>query len=232
MKVSPSTIAGVAVHGPGSPDFEAGLSSVLGTAPRELLKPALRYSVIVENKGARTISFFGVRFDMLAPQAKQYSVVHYADSLRNPQKGDFRPGSRRFVCAEPEYTALVIRGDVAPQTRGRMNLDNLRRMLDTRAALDCVAFEDGEFRGPDSQQAFARLEHERLVECAFIEAVLALDGSGPDVFEKLLYKAVEDPEERVRRAVARKMLEGLKANGPGEVITRARAWRCRIPLCR
>ena len=149
MKVAASTVPGVAVHGLGTPEFEAGLAEVLGRAPRELLKAALPYSVIVENQADRTIAFLGVRFDLLRRKAKQFSVVHYADSLRNPEKGDFLPGTRRFVCAEPEYTALVMRGDVAPQTRGRMNLENLRRMIETSASLDCVAFSDGKFGGPD-----------------------------------------------------------------------------------
>ena len=82
-------------------------------------------------------------------------MVHYADTLRNPEKADFRPGSGRFICAEPAYTSLVIRGAEAAATRGRMNLDNLRRMLRIRASLDCIAFADGRFEGPDTQRAFS-----------------------------------------------------------------------------
>jgi len=232
MKVAASAVGGVAVYGPGTAEFEAGLAGILGTAPRELVKAALPYSVILENIGARTVSFFGVRFDMQPRKGRQVSVVHYADSLRNPEKGDFWPGTKRFVCAEPEYTALMIRGDVAPQTRGRMNLDNLRRMIETRASLDCVAFEDGYFEGPDSQQAFARLARERESELAFAAEVIRLIGAGSDGFESFLYRAVEDPDDRARRMISRRMLEALKAGGPAEVAARARAWRCRIALRR
>ena len=175
MKVLVSSVAGVAVHGPDSPAFSEGLFDILGRAPRELLLPALPFSVIVENNSTRTIALMGVRFDMVGARAKQYSVVHYADTLRNPQKADFRPGVRRFVCAEPDYTALVVRGDVSATTRGRMNLDNLRKMLQIRASLDCIAFEDGEFRGPDSQDAFGRFAREREIEGALLEEVLAKD---------------------------------------------------------
>lgn len=232
MNVAVSAVNGVAVYGPGTAEFEAGLAELLGNAPRALLKPALPWSVILENIGARTVSFFGVRFDMQARNGRQVSVVHYADSLRNPEKGDFRPGTKRFICAEPEYTALLIRGDVAPRTRGRMNLDNLRRMVETCASLDCVAFEDGCFEGPDSQRAFERLARERESELAFAAEVIRRIGDGSEAFESFLYRAVEDPEDRATRMISRRMLEALKAGGTAEVTARAQNWRCRIELRR
>jgi hypothetical protein len=232
MTVAASAVSGVAVYGPGTEEFETGLAELLGTVPRELLKAALPYSIILENFGERTVSFFGVRFDMQPRKGRMVSVVHYADSLRNPEKGDFRPGAKRFVCVEPEYTALPIRGAVAPRTRGRMNLDNLRRMVETRASLDCAAFEDGSFEGPDSQKAFERLARERESELAFAAEVIRRVGDGSGGFESFLYEAVEDPEDRARRMISRKMLEALKAGGAAEVAARAGAWRCRIALRR
>ncbi|MDE3194732.1 MAG: hypothetical protein KGN84_00185, partial [Acidobacteriota bacterium] len=181
MKIEPSTVGRVTVHGLGSAEFEESLPAILGKAPRELLKPALPYSVIVRNGCDRTISFLGVRFDMIGPAGKQYSVVHYADTLRNPEKSDFRPGTGRFVCAEPEYTSLVLRGEVAPKTRGRMNLENLRRMREMRASIDCVAFADGRFAGPDSQASFERLGREREQEQRFVDEVLGLAGAAGDL---------------------------------------------------
>jgi hypothetical protein len=232
MKVVPSTVEGVALHSPNSAGFETALASILGRAPRELLRPAIPFSIIVENQSSRKIALLGVRFDMLGPKAKPYSVVHYSDTLRNPEKGDFGPGAQRFICAEPEYTSLVIRGDVAPQTRGRMNLDNLRRMLRIRASLDCVAFEDGQFAGPDTQQAFERFAHERVIETELLNTILAMNEAPLAAIEECLCKAVQDPEERGRRTVARKLLEGLEAGGPEEMRNRAETWRCRIPLWR
>src|SRR5689334_9855389 len=107
MKVVPSAIDGVWLHGPDSPAFNDRLTGILDRAPRELLQPAIPFSVILENKSTRTITLAGVCFDMVGPSGKNYAVVHYADTLRHPQKADFRPGTRRFVCAEPAYTALV-----------------------------------------------------------------------------------------------------------------------------
>lgn len=231
MKVAASAVNGVAVYGPGTAEFEAGLAEILGTAPKEPIQAALPYSVILENTGVRTVSF-GVRFDMRPRKGPEVSVIHYADSLRNPEKGDFHPGMKRFVCAEPEYTALLIRGDVAPRTRARMNLDNLRRMVETRASLDSVAFEDGSFEGPDSQRAFERLARERESELAFAAEVIRRAGEGSDGFESFLYRAAEDPADRARRTISRRMLEALKADGVAEVAERARAWRCRIALRR
>ncbi len=230
MKVVPSTIAGILIHGPDSPEFSASLASILGRAPKDLLRPALPYSVIVENASDRTVSLLGVRFDLLGPKGKQYSVVHYADTLRNPSKSDIKPGSRRFVCAEPDYTALVIHGGVVANTRGQMNLDNLRKMLGAKASVDCVAFSDGEFIGPDSQGAFDRFARERESELALVGQVLEMESGPLDKIEALLVEAVQDFDHRSRRHAARKLLEALELAGRDELFERARSYPGRIAL--
>jgi hypothetical protein len=229
MKVSPSEIAGVSLIGPPSPEFETALAPLLGRAPRSLLAPAIPFSVIVANDSGRTISLLGVRFDMTGPWAKQYSVIHYADTLRNPEKADFLAGTKRFVCAEPAYTSLLLGRDGDPSTRGRTNLDNLRRMLDIRAMLDCVAWVDGHFEGPDSLRAFNRLTRQREMESDFVSQVAAMSASeaGP-----LLAEAAEDQNDRARRTLARTLLEGLKTGGFDEMLKRAKNHRLKIPVWR
>lgn len=232
MRVLESTIDGVRLYGTDSAEFEASLLQIVGQAPLRLLRPALPYSVIVENIADRAIALLGVRFDMAGQKGKQVSVVHYADTLRNPEKADFKPGTKRFVCAEPAYTSLVIRGEVVPNTRGRMNLDNLKRMLQVKASLDCVAFDDGRFLGPDSQGAFQRFAREREGELALLERVKAMADEHIATIEELLFAAVLDPEERGRRTVSRKLLEGLESGGRDELIARAKGYHCRIALTR
>lgn len=230
MKTSPSPVEGVILHAHGSPEFEEALPAIIGRAPRELLAPAFPFSVIVENRTSDTIAYLGIRFDMVSPKSQQLSVVHYADALRNPAKAEHRPGVKRFICAEPEYTSLVLRGDVAAHTRGRMNLDNLRRMLQVKASVDCVAFADGRFVGPDSQKAFERLAAERRSE----EALIAELGSiaSADALSGMLYKAVQHPDDRARRSAARKLLEAWEAGGRDAVLQRAESFHHRIPLWR
>lgn len=232
MKVAPSSVEGVSIYGPEAPEFESGLLRILGRAPRELLRPALPYSVIVENQACRSVTLLGVRFDMVGQKAKQYSVVHYADTLRNPEKTELTTGAFRFVCAEPAYTSLVIRAESVASTRGRMNLDNLRRMLQIRASLDCVAFEDGSFHGPDSQGALDRFTKETDAEKALISQVLELQTASISAIEAILFTAVQDAEERGRRTVARKLIEGLESGGRDELLHRAKNWRLRMPLAR
>jgi hypothetical protein len=188
--------------------------------------------VIVENVSDLPIALLGVRFDMIGQKAKHYSVVHYADTLRNPEKAALRPGVKRFVCAEPAYTSLVVRGEVVADTRGRMNLDNLRRMLQICASLDCVAFADGAFHGPDSQCAFDRFAREREAEAALLAEVLAMESTPVASIEAVLFEAVQDPAERGRRTVARKLLEGLESGGRDELLFRAKSYRRRIALTR
>jgi hypothetical protein len=229
MKISPSGVAGVTLLGAGSEEFEFALAPLLGRAPRELLAPALPYSVIVANDSNRSIALLGVRFNMTGPYAKQYSVIHYADTLRNPDKADFLAGTKRFVCAEPSFTALLLRRDGDLSSRGRSNLDNLRRMLDIGASLDCVAWDDGRFEGPDTQGAFERLERQREMERTFVDQLPAM---GLAAAEKLLLEAAEDPKDRARRAIARKLLEGLQGGGRDEMLKVARNHRLKIPVWR
>jgi hypothetical protein len=229
MKISPSGIAGVRLLGPESEKFELELAPLLGRAPRELMAPALPYSVIVANDSGRAIALLGVRFDMTGPHAKPYAVIHYADTLRNPDRGDFLPGARRFVCAEPSFTALLLRRDGDLSSRGRSNLDNLRRMLDIGASIDCVAWDDGRFEGPDTQGAFERLSRQREMEGAFVAQVVELTASAA---ERLLREAAEDPKDRARRTLGRKLLEGLESGGLGEMASRAGKHRLKISVWR
>jgi len=229
MKISPVSVAGISLFCPGSEEFESALASILGRAPRELIAAAVPYSVIVANDSGRPIALLGVRFDMTSPHGKEYSVIHYADTLRNPEKADFLAGTRRFVCAEPSFTALLLRRDGDLSSRGRNNLDNLRRMKNFRASLDCVAYEDGRFEGPDTLGAFERLAKQRVMETAFVAQIADMSDS---VAEKLLLKAAEDPDDRARRTLARKLLEGLQTGGREEMLARARNHRLKIALSR
>jgi hypothetical protein len=229
MKITPSSIAGITMVGPESEEFEQALTPLLGRASRDLISPALPYSVIVANNSARSISLLGVRFDMTGPHAKPYSVIHYADTLRNPEKSDFLQGTARFVCAEPSFTALLLRRDDDLSSRGRNNLDNLRRMLGLWATLDCVAWDDGRFDGPDSFGAFERLAEQRETEATFASMVLS---AGDREAERLLNEAADDATYRARRALARKLLEGLQAGGREEMRARARNHRLKIAVWR
>jgi hypothetical protein len=166
---------------------------------------------------------------MTGSRGKPYSVIHYADTLRNPEKSDFLPGTARFVCAEPSFTALLLRRDGNLSSRGRSNLDNLRRMLNFRATLDCVAWDNGRFEGPDSFGAFGRLAQQREMEADFRAMAMRADRREA---ETLLNAAMDDPANRGRRALAMKLLEGLEAGGLEEMLARARNHRLKMAMWR
>jgi hypothetical protein len=172
---------------------------------------------------------------MVGPQAKSYSVIHYADTLRYPEKATLTPGAARFICAEPLYTDLVLRRAAEVDQRGPMNLANLRKALQIRAVLDCAAFDDGQFAGPDSLGAFDRFESEREAEIAFVDELLKPDCA----VEKLLQQAIEVSPTKVRdrallarRVLAKRLYEGLASGGLDGVATLARSHRLRIRLWR
>jgi hypothetical protein len=97
MQVEPSTVAGVDLIGPNAPQFRGAVELLLGRAPDKVLKPALPWSVIAINNRSRPMALLGVRFDMVGHKAKPYSVIHYADTLRYPEKANLAPGAMRFV---------------------------------------------------------------------------------------------------------------------------------------
>jgi hypothetical protein len=233
MKVEASSVAGIELTGPGTPAFDEALESLLGRAPDDVLKPALPFSVIARNNHSRAVVLLGMRFDMLGPSAQPYSVVHYADTLRHPEKSELVPGGMRFVCAEPLYTDLVLRRAREVDLRGRMNLDNLRTMLRIRASLDCVAFDDGQFAGPDSLKAFERFTTEREAELSLLNEVMRECAAA----EPVLRQALEIPPSRDRALAARKLLarelhDGLRQGGVEEMYLRAQSHRLRLPLRR
>jgi hypothetical protein len=235
MQVEPSSIADLDLIGPDAEGFPEAVELLLGRAPDSVLKPALPYSAIARNHSSRALALLGVRFDMTGPKAKSYSVIHYADTLRYPEKASVPPGAMRFVCAEPLYTDLVLRRAREIDPRGSMNLGNLRKALEIRASLDCAAFDDGQFAGPDSLGAFERLETEREAEIAFLEEVLKPDCA----IEAVLRDAMEVPARHARdlallarRALAKRLTEAFAAGGVDEVSIRARNHRLRIRLRR
>lgn len=240
MEPTPSAIAGVDLLAPGLPEFHAALAGLLGREPDDAVTPALPYSVIARNGLARAIALLGTRFDMTGPDGRAYSVVHYADTLRHPEKAALRPGSLRFVCAEPRYTDLVLHGGREVDARGPMNLENLRRMREIRCSIDCVAFDDGEFAGPDSLGAFDRFEAGRRAEIALIEELpgpLAVvdEAAIEDVLQQALEPGPGEARDYAllaRRALARRFREALTSGGMAEFAARARSHRPRIPLRR
>lgn len=228
-------VSSVELIRPRDPAFGEALETILGGAADDVLKPALPYSVIVRNCDSRAVALLGIRFDMVGLKGKPYSVVHYSDTLRNPEKADLRTGGVRFVCAEPLYTGMVLRGEHAVDRRGPMNLQNLRTMLRVSGSIDCIAFEDGQFHGPDTLGAFRRFELERDAEMALLAE---LSEHGCDA-EAVLARAVEIADERsrdrgllARRALARRLHQGFAHGGPDEVAALAANYRLRIPLWR
>jgi hypothetical protein len=219
---------------PDTAGFDAALESILGRQPDCVLKPALPYSVIVRNNDPRTIALLGIRFDLTALKGK-YSVVHYADTLRHPGKTDFTPGSLRFVCAEPSYTDMVLRGASEVGPRGRMNLENLFTVLKTRPSLDCVGFSDGQFAGRDSLGAFERFEQEREAEISFLAEIAQPDCAVETALRQAMEIASDKTRDRAlmaRRVLARRLYEGFEAGGLSEVAVRAQNHRVRIRLWR
>ena len=214
----------VALHAPDSPRFHEALAAILGREPDEALRPALPYSAVVENCSSQAIALVGVRFSMTGRRGRNMSVIHFADTLRNPERTEFAPGAFRFFCAEPAYAAMAIRGTSEPGLRATMNLKNLRSMVSVRASVDCFAFDDGRFLGPDTGGAFERFAKQRASEQAMIAEVI----SG-QLTEQNLPKQLNSSDP-ARRALARKLCDALGAGGGEAMLECARKHRCRIEL--
>ena len=151
MTIEPSGVPDVDLIGPGTAEFREALELLLGREPDEALRLAAHYAVIVRNRAARAIALLGVRFDMIGERAKRYSVVHYADTLRNPEKADLTARRHAIRLRGAAVHELVLRRKVSQREadrRARMNLENLAKAREIRASIDCAAFDDGRFAGP------------------------------------------------------------------------------------
>ena len=114
-----------------------------------------------------------------------------------------------------------------------MNLENLRRMLRMRASVDCAAFADGQFGGPDSLGAFDRLACEREAERALIDEILRCQRPVEDVLRDAMEAgASRDHAVLARRILARRLYAGFEAGGKNEAMERARNHRLRLKLWR
>jgi hypothetical protein len=120
-----------------------------------------------------------------------------------------------------------------------MNLKNLRTVRRIRASLDCAAFDDGQFAGPDSLGAFERIRNEREAETAFLEEVLEELVKPDCAIAVLLERVLEMPADMsgdralpARRALARQLYRGLAEGGLEELAARVRNHRLKIGLWR
>jgi hypothetical protein len=211
---------------PGSSRFDEGFKTILGGEPGEWLRPALPYSVIAENCAPQAIALIAVRFDLTAPKGKRMSVIHVADTLRNPEKAEFAPGSCRLFCAEAEYAAAVARRNSEISRRALLNLQNLRGMLRVKASIDCFAFDDGRFDGPDTGGAFERFSKQRAAEQALISGLLTGEIQTKDLASEL------NSADPARRALAAKLTNALSKAGEEAMLDCARQHRFRVPLVR
>jgi len=235
MRVEQSSVRGVELIGPETVEFLEAVTSLLGRKPDETLAPALPFSVVVRNNSSRALAFLGVRFEMVARHRKPYSVIHYADTLRNPERADLQPGAMRFVCVEPTYTEFVLRRAVDVDRRGQMNLENLRVASEIRASVDCAAFDDGAFSGPDALGAFDRLALETIAEARFIQELLRPGCALHALLDSALEIPIEKTRDRAlvaRRSLAKRIAEGLYLGGIEEALARARSHKLRIELRR
>ena len=216
----------VPLHLPGSERFNETLNAILGGPPGEWLKPALPWSVIAENCSGQAIALIGVRFDLISRKGQKMSVIHLADTLRNPEKAEFAPETCRFFCAEAEYAAVAARRGTEVSRRAELNLQNLRTMLRVRASVDCIAYCDGRFEGPDTGGAFERFTRQRAAEQSLIAAVLERQVTREDLAREL------SASDSARRALAGKLLDALSAGGADGMFECAKLHRLRAALVR
>jgi len=225
MNIAPSTVDGMILFGPGSDQFQPAVTSLYGREPDDTLRPALGFSVVAKNCTARAIALLGIRFDMITARGRPSAVIHYADTLRNPEQSALPPGTMRLVCVETAYTDLVLRRAAEVGLRERMNLDNLRKLISITASIDCIAFDDGQFAGPDSLAGFDRFTSEREAEIAFINAILQPDSR----VDNLLTNGLED---RSTKTLSRRLQAAFNAGGRDSLLAYAHQYRPRIKLWR
>ena len=238
MQVEPSSVAGVELIGPRNGEFLEALTSLLGRDAGRSAEAGA--AVFGDCRGTTTRArwrCWASGSTWLGRKAKaitRWFIMRTRCGIR--KKRTCNPGAH---AVRLRRTALHGSGaaarDARSIARGPMNLDNLRTVRRIRASLDCAAFDDGQFAGPDSLGAFERLESEREAEIALLEEVLKSDCA----IEAILQQAMEIPDIQsrdrallARRVLAKRLYQGFAEGGRDEVALRARNHRLRIRLRR
>ncbi len=225
LTVLPSTIQGVELVGPESPEFGALVTQVVGPDRPIGLAASLPYGVVIRNRTSQAI----VAIDTVWTAADRI-LLNAADAMFNKQILYVQPGQMALaippgIFQNPRQLQVFANGT----TEGH-RLNNFQNPGNVTAAVDGVVFESGQFAGANRHGAFEEWEAQIQAPRDLAASVLRKHESqsvGEIVswIEELagVRRSPADPHTRETVFSARVLLAIYRSKGEAELYSRAKS---------
>jgi hypothetical protein len=172
LTLVPSTIQGVELVGPESPDFEALLTQIVGTDRPVGLAAALLYAVVMRNRTSQAIA----AIDTVWTTTDQI-LLNATDAMFNKAILYVKPG-RAVVASPPGILQNQRQLQIfANGTTEGHRLENFQNPGNVTVAVDAVVFESGQFVGANGYGAFEQWEAQIQAPRDLATTVLQKQGS-------------------------------------------------------
>ena len=153
VAIAPSTIGGIQLAGPQSPNFTAMVAEIVGPDQPPAFTEALPYGVVIRNNSAQPLAAVCVVWTgTFNPQAAG-PIGSWREWFANPSS-QIAPG--QSVVAVPSGGILSTPRDLNRYAR-RGSVSSLRTVQQAHAievSLDGVVFASGQFLGPDTYHEY------------------------------------------------------------------------------
>jgi hypothetical protein len=207
---TPTTIPGVSFVGYGDPNFPAALLKAMPSANHSDLAPVLPFGAVVTNTGTKVIAYVAVRFDYTDPATGKARSSSQAINRTTAHQSEWiKPGEALFF-APTNWHPLTARVP-DPEAESAVATSMQRYAGDSlTASLDAVAFDDGEFDGPDVGNHYGEMTVAWTArQDLFRELQLMSGSSDADILARL--EAIKrEPPSQSPSTVEAALLEGVR----------------------
>lgn len=143
--------------GHGDPNFTAALLHAIPSANQSDLTPVLPFDAVVTNTGTRVIVYVAVYFEYTDPATgKVRSSSQAIDRTTARQSEWIKPGEALFFAPTNWHPLTARVPDPEMESAVETSMQKYAGNSLT-ASLDAVAFDDGEFDGPDVDNHYLQL---------------------------------------------------------------------------
>lgn len=218
VTVSPSTISGVDLIPPQSPDYWTTVEQLLGAARPGTLNSWLPYGAVLKNGSSQAIVALAIRCEITNASGQIFSSL-MENSIFNDRRRQIAPGAS--IVALPRS---VLNGQRLPEEfraarpAANRELTEIQTARALQMSLDGVVFASGQFAGPDTGQEYEDFQQVVAARPQVASKVLAMKAAGEPTARVLawLQTVAADRSTRMIRLMgntARALLRGYEIRG-------------------
>jgi hypothetical protein len=186
MSVTPSTISGVELIGPQSPEYGTEVDQIFGAIRSEYLNAWLPYGVALHNGTSQKIVALAVRWDATNTKGQTNRAGTIQMEAFSDPAHQMPPG--KVGVALPSLTFFMEGSKLPRQSQltpppgyvpsGNGNLPHFQSAQSVKAMLDGVVFASGQFVGPNTTQAYEGYLADTTVPPQVASKVLEMKAAG------------------------------------------------------